>query len=163
MWFSVYMMFFSITGDERWRKEMKACSFWRKQLYYIHQGWFVTTLNRAGRLTGRQIYNIHKVQPLRRYQWLSCTFYSCQRNLRWEKKYNKMNSRGKINSRWILSLLSNIKHCKLFNVTTLMSQRTQDPAGADICRRWPKGKKESESTSQKQTWWKRHRCLSVNR
>lgn len=150
------------SADERERKQTKACSLCSIQLYYIHRGLFVTALNRAGRLTGRQIYNIHKVQPLRRHQCFNCTFYSCQRNLRWEKKHRKINSRGKINWWWIFSLLSNIKRCKLFNLTRLMSRRVQDPAGADTCWKWPKGGEENESASQKQKWRKRCRCLSVN-
>lgn len=114
---------------------MKACSFCSIQLYYIHQSLFVTTLNRAGRLTGRQIYNIHKVQPLRRHQCLNCTFYSCQRKLRWGKKIQQNEQWGKNKVMMDLSTSSNIKHCKLFNLTTLVSRRAQDPAGDDVCGR----------------------------
>lgn len=79
----------------------------------------------------------------------------------WGGKHRKINSRGKINWWWIFSLLSNIKRCKLFNLTRLMSRRVQDPAGADTCWKWPKGEEENESASQKQKWRKRCCCLSV--
>lgn len=62
------------------------------------------------------------------------------------KKAKKINSRGKINSWWIFSLLGNIKHCKLFNLTTLMSQTR-----AGSCRRrhtCQVTKRETKRTSQ---------------
>lgn len=62
----------------------------------------------------------------------------------------------------LFSLLGNIKHCKLFNLTMLMSQRR-----AGSCRRWhmwgdQKGDEENESATQKQKWRNRRRCMSVN-
>lgn len=63
-----------------------------------------------------------------------------------KKKAKKINSRGKINSWWIFSLLGNIKHCKLFNLTTLMSQTR-----AGSCRRrhtCEVTKRETKRTSQ---------------
>lgn len=115
------------------------------------------TLNRAGRLTGRQIYNIHKVQPLRRHQRLNCTFYGCQRNLRREKKTKKsqkINSKGKINSWCIFSLLGNTKHCNLFNLTVLMSQTRAGSCRRRHNARWPK-RRRRERVSY--SWRKRCR------
>lgn len=79
-----------------------------------------------------------------------------------EKKIQQNEQWGKNKLMMDLSTSSNIKHCKPFNLTTLVSRRAHDPAGADVCGRWPKGEEENESTSQKQKWRKRCRCLSPN-
>lgn len=148
---------------------MKAGGFCSIQLNYIQRGLFVTPLNRAGRLTGRQINNIHKVQPLRRHQCLNRTFYGCQRNLRrgkktHKKKQKKINSGGK--NKLPMDLFASRQHKTLqafqFNHADEPA-RVQDPAGDDVHVRWPKGRrKERVSYSKTKAAWKGAAACRVN-
>lgn len=128
---------FSTAGGGKWRK--KPGGTWCIQLPSLLKPlvffcFTVTTLDRAERLTGRQIYDIHKVLPLRRHQCLNSTFYSWQRKPRWEKKWNKWSSIKTFDG-CVFSLNSHRGQRTLLNWTTDRHIDASTPKRS--CWTWP--------------------------